>query len=353
MKAATAPPRPFAARIRAWQRRHGRHDLPWQQSRDPYRIWLSEIMLQQTQVATVLPYYERFLAAFPGVHSLAAAPIGRVLELWAGLGYYRRAHHLHAAARAVVDRHGGSFPRTPDELAALPGVGRSTAAAIAAFAFGVRGAILDGNVKRVLARHRGIECFPGEAAVEKQLWIVAEALLPARGIENYSQGLMDLGATVCTRSEPRCDACPVAGDCVARVQGRVDQLPSPRPRKSVPKRELKVLLIERAGELLVERRPATGIWSGLWSLPELPADADVPEALLGRFGIEAATIDALTPVVHGFTHFTLTLHPLRIAVRRWQPRAESPECLWLARDDATSAALPAPIKRLIRDLPQK
>ena len=352
MKAATAPPRPFAARIGAWQRRHGRHDLPWQQSRDPYRIWLSEIMLQQTQVATVLPYYERFLAAFPDVRSLAAAPIGRVLELWAGLGYYRRAHHLHAAARAVVDRHGGSFPRTPDELAALPGVGRSTAAAIAAFAFGVRGAILDGNVKRVLARHRGIEGFPGEAAVEKQLWVVAEALLPVRGIESYTQGLMDLGATVCTRSGPRCDACPVAGDCVARAQGHVDRLPSPRPRKSVPKRELKVLLIERAGELMVERRPATGIWSGLWSLPELPADADVADALRGRFGIEAAAIDALAPVVHGFTHFTLTLHPLRIAVRRWHPRAESPECLWLARDDAMSAALPAPIKRLIRDLPQ-
>ena len=352
MRAATAPPRPFAARIVAWQRRHGRHDLPWQQSRDPYRIWLSEIMLQQTQVATVLPYYERFLAAFPDVRSLAAAPIGRVLELWAGLGYYRRAHHLHAAARTVVDRHGGSFPRTPEDLAALPGVGRSTAAAIAAFAFGVRGAILDGNVKRVLARHRGIEGFPGEAAVEKLLWTVAEGLLPARGIENYTQGLMDLGATVCTRSAPRCDACPVAGDCVARVQGRVDRLPSPRPRKSVPKRELRVLLIERAGELLFERRPATGIWSGLWSLPELPVDADVAEALRGRFGIEAAAIEALAPIVHGFTHFTLTLHPLRIAVRRWRPRAESPEWVWLARDDAMSAALPAPIKRLIRDLPQ-
>ena len=353
MRAATAPPRPFAARIVAWQRRHGRHDLPWQQSRDPYRIWLSEIMLQQTQVATVLPYYERFLAAFPDVRALAAAPIGRVLELWAGLGYYRRAHHLHAAARTVVDRHGGSFPRTPEELAALPGVGRSTAAAIAAFAFGVRGAILDGNVKRVLARHRGIEGFPGEAAVEKKLWTIAEGLLPSRGIENYTQGLMDLGATVCTRSAPRCDACPVAGDCVARVQGRVDRLPSPRPRKSVPKRELKVLLIERAGELLFERRPATGIWSGLWSLPELPVDADVAEALRGRFGIEAGAIEALAPIVHGFTHFTLTLHPLRIAVRRWCPRAESPECVWLARDDAMSAALPAPIKRLIRDLPQK
>jgi A/G-specific adenine glycosylase len=341
----------FAVRVGAGQRKQGRHDLPWQQSRNPYRIWLSEVMLQQTQVATVLPYYERFLAAVPDVRTLAAAPIGRVLELWAGLGYYRRAHHLHAAARRVVDRYGGSFPQTPEDLAALPGVGRSTAAAIAAFAFGVRGAILDGNVKRVLARYRGIDGFPGEAAVEKLLWTVAEGLLPARGIENYTQGLMDLGATVCTRSAPRCDACPVAADCVARVQGRVDRLPSPRPRKSVPKRELRVLLIERAGELLFERRPATGIWSGLWSLPELSVDADVAEALRTRFGIAAAATVALAPIVHGFTHFTLTLHPLRIAVRRWQPRAASPEWIWLARDDATSAALPAPIKRLIRDLP--
>jgi A/G-specific adenine glycosylase len=352
MPVAKARARSFAARVGAWQRRHGRHDLPWQQSRDPYRIWLSEVMLQQTQVATVLPYYERFLAAFPDVRTLAAAPIGRVLELWAGLGYYRRAHHLHAAARMVVDRYGGSFPQTPEDLAALPGVGRSTAAAIAAFAFGVRGAILDGNVKRVLARHRGIDGFPGEAAVEKMLWMVAEGLLPARGIENYTQGLMDLGATVCTRSAPRCNACPVAADCVARAQGRVDRLPSPRPRKLVPKRELRVLLIERAGELLFERRPATGIWSGLWSLPELSVDADVAEALRTRFGIDAAAIAALAPIVHGFTHFTLTLHPLRIAVRRWQPRAASPEWIWLARDDAISAALPAPIKRLIRDLPQ-
>jgi len=341
----------FAARIVAWQRSHGRHDLPWQSSRDPYRIWLSEIMLQQTQVATVRPYYERFLAAFPDVGSLAAAPIGRVLELWAGLGYYRRAHHLHAAARAVVARHGGTFPSVPTELAALPGVGRSTAAAIAALAFGVRGAILDGNVKRVLARHRGIEGFPGEAAVERKLWAAADVLLPARGIERYTQGLMDLGATVCTRAAPRCAACPVALDCVARTEARVDRLPSPRPRRALPRREVRLLLIERAGEILFERRPATGIWSGLWSLPELPVDADVPEALRGRFGVDAHTVEALAPVVHGFTHFTLTIHPVRVAARAWRPRVESPEQRWLARDDALSAALPAPIKRLVRDLP--
>jgi A/G-specific adenine glycosylase len=208
-------------------------------------------------------------------------------------------------------------------------------------------------VKRVLARHRGIEGFPGQAAVERRLWTVAEALLPARGIERYTQGLMDLGATVCTRSTPRCDGCPVAGDCVARVRGWVDRLPSPRPRKPLPQREVRVLMIERAGELLFERRPPTGIWSGLWSLPELPVDVDVAAALRERFGIEAGAIDALAPIVHGFTHFSLTLHPWRVAVRRWRLRVEAPECVWLTRDDAMSAALPAPIKRLVRDLPRK
>jgi A/G-specific adenine glycosylase len=343
---------PFASRVVAWQRRHGRNDLPWQVSRDPYRIWLSEIMLQQTQVATVLPYFERFVAAFPDVAALAASPIGRVLELWAGLGYYRRAHHLHAAARAVAERHGGTFPRSPEALAALPGVGRSTAAAIAAFAFGVRGAILDGNVKRVLARHRGVDGFPGEAAVERRLWATAEALLPARGIERYTQGLMDLGATLCTRSRPRCADCPVADDCVARIEGRVDRLPSPRPRRLLPLREVRVLVIERAGEILFERRAPTGVWPGLWSLPELSIGDDVDQALRKRFGVDAAAIEPLAPIEHGFTHFTLTIHPLRVAVRRAPSRVASEERIWLTRDDALGAALPAPIKRLLRALPR-
>jgi len=189
------------------------------------------------------------------------------------------------------------------------------------------------------------------AAVERKLWAAADVLLPARGIERYTQGLMDLGATVCTRAAPRCAACPVALDCVARTEARVDRLPSPRPRRALPRREVRLLLIERAGEILFERRPATGIWSGLWSLPELPVDADVPEALRGRFGVDAHTVEALAPVVHGFTHFTLTIHPVRVAARAWRPRVESPEQRWLARDDALSAALPAPIKRLVRDLP--
>ncbi|HET9762650.1 MAG TPA: A/G-specific adenine glycosylase, partial [Casimicrobiaceae bacterium] len=225
---------PFASRLIAWQLEHGRRDLPWQGSRDPYRIWISEIMLQQTQVATVIPYYERFLAAFPDVASLAAAPVERVLEHWSGLGYYRRAHLAHRAARAIVAEHGGGFPREVETIAALPGIGRSTAAAIAAFAYGTLAAILDGNVKRVLARHAGIDGFPGEARVESALWRRAESLLPGHGIETYTQALMDLGATLCLRRRPRCEACPVATDCVARNEGRIESLPMPRPKKTLP-----------------------------------------------------------------------------------------------------------------------
>jgi A/G-specific adenine glycosylase len=340
----------FAARVIAWQAAHGRHDLPWQRTRDPYRIWVSEIMLQQTQVATVIPFYARFLAAFPDVAALASAPLERVLERWSGLGYYRRAHHLHAAARAIVADHGGAFPRDPQAIATLPGIGRSTAAAIAAFAWGTRGAILDGNVKRVFARHAGIEGFPGVTAIEAVLWRLAEARLPPADVATYTQGLMDLGATVCTRTKPRCADCPVAVDCVARRDGRVDTLPSPRPRKPLPRRAVRVLLIERAGELLFEKRPPTGIWAGLWSLPELPLDADVAAACRRRFGAAAVPGDELPAIEHGFTHYRLTLHPQRVAVRTWPRRAEEPGLVWLARDEAHAAALPAPIRKLLRSL---
>jgi A/G-specific adenine glycosylase len=305
-------------------------------------------MLQQTQVATVVPYFERFVAAFPDVRALAAAPEDRVLEHWSGLGYYRRAHHLHAAAKAVVGKHRGTFPREVAQLAALPGIGRSTAAAIAAFAFGARAAILDGNVKRVLARHRGIAGWPGAPAIEAKLWRAAESLLPRAKVATYTQALMDLGATVCTRASPRCDACPVAGDCVARLRNRVASLPSPRPKKTLPRRSVRVLLLERAGTILLEKRPATGVWSGLWSLPEAPAEADVARHCLARFGARVVAGEALAPVEHGFTHFRLTLLPLRVRVRSWPSRAEAPGFLWLAREDALAAALPAPIRKLLR-----
>jgi A/G-specific adenine glycosylase len=307
-------------------------------------------MLQQTQVATVIPYYERFLAEFPDVRALAAAPVQRVLEHWSGLGYYRRAHHLHAAAQAVVSRHAGVFPVDADTLATLPGIGRSTAAAIAVFASGARVAILDGNVKRVLARHHAIAGFAGTAGVEAQLWDVAESLLPARNIEAYTQALMDLGATLCTRTRPECARCPVAGDCVAFNTGRVDTLPSPRPRKALPQRALRVLLIEHGGEILFERRPPLGIWGGLWSLPELPLDADVRAEVRARFAADVTLREELPPIAHAFTHFALTLHPQRLRARRWPTRAETPGTIWLAPADARGAALPAPIKKLLRSL---
>jgi len=340
----------FAARVIAWQKRHGRRGLPWQGTDDPYRIWLSEIMLQQTQVATVLTYYERFVAAFPDVRALAAAPEDRVLELWSGLGYYRRAHHLHAAAKAIVTEHRGEFPRTAEAIGMLPGIGRSTAAAIAAFAFGARGAILDGNVKRVLARHRGIAGWPGAPKVEAKLWDAADALLPRTGVATYTQGLMDLGATVCTRSAPRCDACPVARDCVARVKHRIAELPSPRPKKVLPQRAVRVLVLERAGTLLLEKRPTAGVWGGLWSLPELPVDAEVASHCLARWNARVVPGAELAPIEHGFTHYRLTILPRRVGVRSWPQRAEAPGLVWLTREDALAAALPAPIRALIRSL---
>ncbi len=358
MKAAPRSPRgarrdsilPFAARLVAWQRTHGRHDLPWQGTRDAYRIWLSEIMLQQTQVATVVAYYGRFLAAFPDVRSLAAAPIDRVLELWSGLGYYRRAHHLHAAAGEIVAQYGGDFPRDAATIATLPGIGRSTAAAIAAFAFGERAAILDGNVKRVLARHRGIEGFPGAPKVEAALWSVAQSLLPQRGIESYTQALMDLGATVCTRATPRCDECPVAVDCAALRGSRIAELPFPRPARARPSRAVRVLLLERAGTILLEKRPAAGIWAGLWSLPEIDLATGVARHCKARFFADVVVGDALDPIEHGFTHYRLTIHPQRVTVRQWPVGAEAPGLLWLTRDDALAAALPAPIRKLLASL---
>ena len=305
-------------------------------------------MLQQTQVATVIPYYKRFVASFPDMNALARASLDRVLEHWSGLGYYRRAHHLHAAAKAIVERHGGEFPRDTQTIATLPGIGRSTAAAIAAFAFGARGAILDGNVRRLLARHHGIAGYPGDAKVEQALWREAEALLPDRGIETYTQALMDLGATICTRASPRCTECPVAVDCVARREDRIAELPSPRPLKALPQRAVRVLLIERAGAILFDTRPTIGIWAGLWSLPEIAVNADIVRQCKTRFATDIVVGEALVPIEHGFTHFRLTIHPQRIGIRRWPARAEGPGLVWLTRDDALAAALPAPIKALIR-----
>jgi A/G-specific adenine glycosylase len=342
-------PRDFSVRVIAWQRAHGRRDLPWQ-TRDPYKRWLSEVMLQQTQVATVIPYFQRFVAAFPDVRALASASIDDVLALWSGLGYYRRAHHLHEAAQRIVSERRGEFPRDAATLGTLPGIGRSTAAAIAAFSSDERGAILDGNVKRVLARHRSIEGYPGDTKVAAKLWAVAETLLPSSDVATYTQGIMDLGATICVQTRPRCDECPVKRDCRARRTKRIDRLPSPRPRKELPRRAIRVLLFERGGEILLEKRPPLGIWGGLWSLPEIALDDDARAFARARFDAEAIVASDLAPIEHGFTHFALTLHPQRVRVAQWPSRVGMPQYIWLTPDDALNAALPSPIRKLLRTL---
>ncbi|MBI2307115.1 MAG: A/G-specific adenine glycosylase [Rhodocyclales bacterium] len=337
----------FAARLVAWQKLHGRHDLPWQRTRDPYRIWLSEIMLQQTQVATVIPYYARFLARFPDLATLAAAPQGEVLELWAGLGYYARARNLHRCAQQIVAEHGGKFPENSQKIAELPGIGKSTAAAIAAFAFGARGAILDGNVKRVLTRCFGIDGFPGQATVERRLWELAEALLPETGIEAYTQGVMDLGATLCTRSQPRCGDCPQRGLCVAEREGRQAELPAAKPARAVPERESVVTLFTDGRRVLLERRPPTGIWGGLLAPPE-----GRPPELAARFGLRAGACEELPELRHSFTHFRLTLRPLRCTVDSPPLTAAdgAAQLEWVEFEKCGSAALPAPIRKLLTRL---
>jgi A/G-specific adenine glycosylase len=327
----------FAQQLVRWQRRHGRHGLPWQGTRDPYRIWLSEIMLQQTQVAAVIPYYERFLERFPGVAALAAASEDEVLQLWSGLGYYARGRNLRNAARLVVAR--GDFPDTAEGLLALPGVGPSTAAAIAAFAFGRRAAILDGNVKRVLARCFGVQ---GETAQ----WALAQKLLPARGIETYTQALMDLGATVCTRANPSCSRCPVSKQCVALREDRVAELPSPRKRKPLPLKHATWIVLSHQGAVHLERRPSNGIWGGLWSFPEGPA-ANLKRYCRETFAADIAASRKLPLIEHGFTHFRLNVQPIHCPVKRFLPEANG---IWMDLDDAVRAAVPAPVKTLLSAL---
>ncbi len=340
----------FAGRLIRWQVRHGRHDLPWQRTRDPYRIWLSEVMLQQTQVATVIPYYRRFLARFPDVRSLACAQLDDVLALWSGLGYYSRARNLHAAAQTVVESHGGRFPRTREMLASLPGVGRSTAAAIAVFTSGKREAILDGNVKRVLARHFAVRGYPGERQVEKRLWTLAETQLPARDIERYTQALMDLGASVCTRARPACANCPLRMSCEARSRGNVEAYPRPRPRKPLPLRKTAMLLLLREGEVLLEKRPPAGLWGGLWCLPEIPPGADPGDYCRRRLGAKLASAEHLPLLRHGFTHFTLNITPVVCLVATASPCASEPGQVWLPLEEAAQAAVPAPVRKLLNSL---
>ena len=344
----------FSRAVVAWQKAHGRHALPWQNTTDAYRIWLSEIMLQQTQVAAVLGYYARFLERFPTLHDLASARSEDVMAQWSGLGYYTRARNLHACAKRVVAQYDGVFPSEPTLLANLPGIGRSTAAAVSAFSSGTRAAILDGNVKRVFARVFGIDQFPGEKKTEDALWKRAEALLPETGIEAYTQGLMDLGATLCTRSRPDCARCPLQPRCVAHATGRTAELPVRKPKKTIPEKQAAMLVVVDRGQVLLEQRAQSGIWGGLMSLPEVGghgARAVVDEALLmaaaSAYG-EVEEMQALLPLVHGFTHYRLHIAPYRVALAG---RSVTPENhAWWSLTDIERAPLPAPVKKLLAQL---
>ncbi len=350
----------FADRLIRWQATHGRHDLPWQNTRDPYRVWLSEIMLQQTQVATVIPYYQRFLARFATLAELAAAPVEEVMPLWSGLGYYARARNLHAAARAVMTEHGGNFPQAPEAIASLPGIGRSTANAIAVVCFGAREPILDGNVKRVLCRAFGIEGVPGTAALESRLWLHAEDLLPQRDVATYIQAQMDLGATLCTRSKPQCVRCPLQDMCIAHTTNRTAELPQKKLRRAIPERHVTLLVLIDGQRVLLERRPPSGIWGGLLSLPELPAGAAVEAYVERTFGAQTALAAvspaptfSIPPFTHTFTHFRLHITPLICHVRM-APRAMENGLQWLAAselsDDAAPTAVPTPVRRILNAL---
>ena len=351
----------FSKQLIAWQRQHGRHGLPWQQSQDPYRVWLSEIMLQQTQVKAVIPYYLKFLGAFPTVYALAKAPQQEVMAHWAGLGYYARARNLHRCAQRIVEEFDGVFPSQASLLATLPGIGSSTAAAIAAFCHGERVSILDGNVKRVLARYQAIHGDPGKKEIERQLWQVATALLPSQStlkkdphaMASHTQGLMDLGSMICTRSSPKCAVCPVQSSCLAHAQDLTQVLPTPRARKIIPDRETSMLIIEHEQHLVLEQRPQRGIWGGLWSLPETHPGWEPDQHPAWESGArDSVTLSSLAGFQHAFTHFRLHVQPYSMrftgparpdlswlgdtSLMRWVPFAEM--------DDY---GLPKPVKTLL------
>jgi A/G-specific adenine glycosylase len=344
----------FAERLIAWQKESGRHSLPWQETREPYRIWLSEVMLQQTQVATVLPYYERFLARFPDVFALASANVDDVMAHWAGLGYYSRARNLYRSAQQVVGDLGGKFPSTAADLMQLPGVGRSTATAIAAFAYGERGAILEGNVKRVLCRVFGIERPMDKPATERELVQFATGLLPDSDIGAYTQGLMDLGATVCTPRRPACTVCPFASDCVARCTGRIEMLPTPKTKRAVPVSRASFVLARHGEMVWIERREERGIWGGLWSLPasniDSKSDADGP-ALASLIAHELdqdvarAEPDEYARFEHTFSHFKLLGRVWSIDIS--DPVKEGRTGRWINLAECDALGLPAPIKTLL------
>lgn len=342
----------FSRRLLHWFRKHGRHDLPWQQDITPYRAWISEIMLQQTQVTTVIPYFEKFIARFPDCQTLASAQLDEVLHYWAGLGYYARARNLHRAARIIMDEHDGIFPSDINQLLALPGIGRSTAGAILSLAYGQRYAILDGNVKRVLARYHAVTGWPGSSLVEQELWRFAEQYTPVKNAGHYTQAIMDLGATICTRRNPRCDICPVNEDCCAFQQSRQHEFPQAKARKTIPVRKTVFAILENHhGQILLEHRPPAGIWGGLWSFPECPAGDDITAWARQQLGYSIKKLEYKSSMRHTFSHFRLDITPVHAVVDDQSKHIHDTERYrWYEPSKNQYLGMATPVKQLLQDI---
>ena len=340
----------FANRVLAWFDNHGRKDLPWQQDVDPYKVWISEIMLQQTQVQTVIPYFEAFMASFPDVTALADAEQDDVLHHWSGLGYYARARNLHKAARVIRDEHAGEFPTDIDEVTALPGIGRSTAGAILSLSLDQRHPILDGNVKRVLARHEAVAGWPGKTSVANALWRVAESNTPTARNAAYTQAIMDLGATLCTRSSPGCADCPVNEDCSALAAGTIADYPGRKPKKEKPQRQTTMLIANRDQHVYLERRPEAGIWGGLWSLPEL-GERTLEDWCAEKLNGSALSTEAWPALRHSFSHYDLDIQPILVRIESPLSKvADGDDATWYRLDELPPGGIAAPVRKLIDQL---
>lgn len=340
----------FAEQLLTWFDQHGRYHLPWQKNRTGYRVWVSEIMLQQTQVVTVIPYFERFMERFPKVEDLARADIDEVLSLWTGLGYYSRARNLHASATAIVAQHQGSLPNDVAALIGLKGIGRSTAGAIISQAYNEPGIILDGNVKRLLTRLHAIEGWPGQSQIDKQLWQIATQLTPSQRNADYTQAIMDIGATICKPKQPLCVACPMQARCQALAQDKVALIPTPKPKKILPHKTISVLLLKNQfGQTLLEQRPSKGIWGGLWSLPEF-SDLEALQTQLALDGLPINT-SPITPIKHVFSHYKLTIEPhLLVLSAASQKVSENNQSRWYDSQQLLTIGLATPIKKLLEKI---
>ncbi len=339
----------FSQAVLNWFDEHGRHDLPWQKNKTPYRVWVSEIMLQQTQVTTVIPYYQKFMKSFPNVKALAAAPVDEVLHHWTGLGYYARARNLHKCAQMVMNEHAGRFPKNLEQLIALPGIGRSTAGAIGSISMGLASSILDGNVKRVLARFHAIEGWPGAKKVMDDMWLVAERYTPNERTADYTQAMMDLGATLCSRSKPKCEICPLVAQCEAYQLNRVKDFPFSKPKKDKPIKSTRMIMIEHEGEVLLRQQPSTGLWGGLWIFPQQDLQDDVlahPQLQ----NCQVKHVQASDAFRHTFSHYHLDIHPVRVSLKAKIDQVGEASILWYNLKQPASVGLAAPVKKLLEAL---